>query len=103
MNKKTKLFCLMFAFALIFSVGVFCVFAVTSLTFNMGGRVVFDADGVNATISFDSISGMELTNADKAYKLKDVEITTEMTTEQITQQASFSSWSSLAFELGETG
>ena len=103
MNKKTKLFCLMFAFVLIFSVGVFCVFAVTSLTFNMGGKVVFDADGVNAKISLDSLSGMELTNSDKAYKLKDVEITTEMTTEQITQQASFSSWSNLAFELGATG
>ena len=98
MSLKTKLTSLITTFVLLCSLLTVGVFAVKNTTFNVGGDIVFNVQGIEAEVKLE-----ELTNAslnEQTYntgaetdKLKTFELDNDMTASQV--QACYDSWSGL--------
>ena len=98
MSLKTKLTSLITTFVLLCSLLTVGVFAVKNTTFNVGGDIVFNVQGIEAEVKLE-----ELTNAsliEQTYnigaetdKLKTFELDNDMTASQV--QACYESWAGL--------
>ena len=99
MSLKAKLTSLIITFMLLASLLIVGVFAVKSTSFNVGGEIVFNAKGIEATITRVSTSGF---TADKTIGnepgniLSDIVINNDKTADDIANQ--FASWSGLNLE-----
>ena len=96
MSLKTKLTSLITTFVLLCSLLTVGVFAVKNTTFNVGGDIVFNVQGIEATITRGATAGFtaDKTIGDAAGNiLSNIELNNDMTAEDVADE--FAPWSGL--------
>ena len=100
MSLKMKLTSTIMAFMLLASMLIVGVFAVKQTEFSVGGNIVFNASGINATISKGTMSGgIWDAVVDASSKMKEIKIDTSKSESQLAEE--YESWSGLDLAFNE--
>ena len=96
-NKKVKVLLLVSCFCLVLGLCIVGVLSVMKLDFSMGGNIIFNAKGINATISNGTLSesGKFKDSAQQENAMKGFTINTDKTLLEITSMPEYLSWQGL--------
>ena len=93
MKKSTKTIILSIALCFICAIGVFCVFALQTFSFDAGGSIKFIAPGISATISNATLDGISKETGSGS--MTGFTVTSSMTSAQVESLDGFKSWTGL--------
>lgn len=95
MSLKAKLTILFTTFIILASILTVGVFAVKNTSFNVGGDILFNVKGIEATIKMESNAGFSTTDSKVIGTdvLTDIQLNNEMSADQVASE--FASWSGL--------